>query len=83
MEDDSLRKQARKIIDSRKIPNRSPDRTWGSPGVGAECAVCGRPVGQDETEFEIQFARDGGRACLDNFHVHIRCFAVWELERKD
>jgi hypothetical protein len=34
-------------------------------------------------EFEIEFAREAnGIAGLDKFHVHIRCFAVWELERK-
>jgi hypothetical protein len=33
-------------------------------------------------EFEIEFAHDGAMPGLDKFHVHIRCFAVWELERK-
>jgi hypothetical protein len=35
-------------------------------------------------DFEIQFARDGegGGGDLDKFHVHIRCFAAWEFERK-
>jgi hypothetical protein len=38
-------------------------------------------VTKDEQEFEIEFARDGDNPGLDKFHVHIRCFAVWELER--
>jgi hypothetical protein len=33
-------------------------------------------------EFEIQFARDGDNPGLDKFHVHIRCFAAWEFERR-
>jgi len=33
-------------------------------------------------EFEIQFARDGANPGLDNFHIHVRCFAAWEFERK-
>ena len=37
---------------------------------------------RDEMEFEIQFEHDGAMPGLDKFHVHIRCFAVWELERK-
>ncbi len=76
-----LREQARAVIQSGKLPSRSPDRTWGGPGVGAECTVCGRPVTKDELEFEIQFARDGDNPGLDKFHVHIRCFAAWEFER--
>jgi hypothetical protein len=43
--------------------------------------VCELPVTKDELEFEIQFARDGDNPGLDKFHVHIRCFAAWELER--
>jgi hypothetical protein len=31
-------------------------------------------------EFEIQFERDGRNPGLDKFHVHLQCFAVWELE---
>ncbi len=73
--------QARAAIQSGKMPSRDPDRTWGGPGVGAECAVCGLPITRDQLEFEVQFARDGDNPGLDKFHVHIRCFAAWEFER--
>jgi hypothetical protein len=32
-------------------------------------------------EFEIEFEHNGASPSLDKFHVHIRCFAMWELER--
>jgi len=54
---------------------------WGGPGVGADCAVCGLPVTREQLEFEIEFARNGDNPGLDQFHVHLRCFAAWELER--
>ena len=54
-----LREQARAAIQNGKLPSRAPDRTWGGPGVGAECSVCEKPVTKDEMEFEIQFAHDG------------------------
>jgi hypothetical protein len=76
-----LREQARAAIQSGKLPSRAPDRTWGGPGVGAACAVCGLPITREQLEFEIQFARDGDNPGLDKFHVHIRCFAAWEFER--
>ena len=76
-----LREQAREAIQNGKLPSRGPDRTWGGPGVGAECSVCGRPVKKDEMEFEIEFAHDGEGPGLDKFHIHIRCFAAWEFER--
>lgn len=63
-------------------PTEAPTRTWGGPGVGAPCSVCGLPVTKAEKEFEIQFERDGDNPGLDKFHVHIRCFAAWEFERK-
>jgi hypothetical protein len=77
-----LRAKARAVVDSGKLPARRPDRTWGGPGVGAVCAVCDLPVTKDEMEFEIQSARDGDNPGLDKYHVHIRCFAAWEFERR-
>ena len=76
-----LREKARAVVLSGKLPARRPDRTWGGPGVGALCSVCQLPVTKDELEFEIQFAHDGDNPGLDKFHVHICCFAAWELER--
>ena len=53
-----LREQATEAIRNGKLPARSPDRTWGGPGVGAPCAVCDKPVTASEMEFEIEFARE-------------------------
>ena len=77
-----LREKARAVMRAGKLPRRQPDRTWGGPGVGAECAVCASPVTKNEMEFEIQFARDGSVPGLDKYHVHVRCFAAWEFERR-
>jgi hypothetical protein len=83
MPDESvLREKARTAIRNGKLPARRPDRTWGGPGVGAPCAICGDPVRKDEMEFELQFAHDGVTPGLDKFHVHTRCFAAWEFERQ-
>lgn len=78
-----LRQQARQVIQSGKLPSRHPDRTWGGPGVGAPCTVCTEPVTRDQMKFEIQFAHDGDTPDLDKFHVHLRSFAAWEMERAE
>jgi hypothetical protein len=78
-----LRARARSAIQDGKLPTRAPDRTWGGPGLGVACAICELPVKKDEMEFEIEFARDGNLDTgLDKYHVHIRCFAAWEFERR-
>ena len=76
-----LRQHAREALQTGRLPRRQPDRTWGGPGVGAPCAVCNQPVSRDEMEFEIQFEHGGATPGLDKFHVHLRCFAAWEMER--
>jgi hypothetical protein len=77
----TLREQARAAIRDGKLPTRRADRTWGSQGVGAPCAVCRLPIAKNEKELEIELAHDGGRPGIDKFHLHVRCFAAWELER--
>ena len=81
MDEESLREKARLVVRNGKLPRRRPDRTWGGPGVGAQCAICELPVQATEMEFEIEFARDGSNPGLDKFHVHLQCFAAWEFER--
>jgi hypothetical protein len=82
MSEKDLREKARAALRNGKLPSRRPDRAWGGPGVGAQCPVCDLPVGRDELESEIEFARDGDAPGLDKFHIHARCFAVWELARE-
>jgi hypothetical protein len=67
----SLREQARE----------APDRTFGGPGVGATCSLCGETIPRAETEFEIEFRRHGATPGLDRYYLHYRCFAAWEFER--
>ena len=82
MSDDcALPEKVRALIQAGKLPRRAPARTWGGSGVGADCAICDVPVKGDELEIEIEYARDGNEDTLDKYHVHVRCFVVWEHER--
>jgi hypothetical protein len=82
MSDDcTMIEKAREAIEAGKLPNRRPDRTWAGPGVEVGCAICGALVRNDEVEYEIEFARNGDAAGVDNYHVHIRCFTAWQSAR--
>lgn len=78
-----LREKAREVVQAGTLPNRRPDRTWGGSGIGADCTVCGTPVKHDELEFEIEFARNGDNPHLDTYHLHVRCFQAWQVERNN
>jgi hypothetical protein len=82
-EEAALRERARQVVQSGTLPNRRPDGAWGGHGVGADCAICGMPVKLDELEFEIEFVGRGDDSGRDTYHVHIRCFAAWEIERDE
>jgi len=52
-------------------------------GIWLDPLLLRLPVGSEQLECEIQFARDGRDPGLDKYHVHIRCFAAWEFERNE
>ena len=82
----ALRTKAREAIRTGRMPSRRPDRTWGGPGVGVVCEVCGEAVTKDQLEMQVEFSRDGSSAPpagLEIFHIHVRCFAAWEFERQN
>ncbi|MHB8813399.1 MAG: hypothetical protein ACYDAE_09030 [Steroidobacteraceae bacterium] len=77
-----LRARAREAMKTAQLPERRPERMWGGPGGGALCAVCGKTVGSEDMEFELQFSSVENPGA-SNYHVHVRCFAAWELERRN
>lgn len=79
-----LREKARAVVQAGKLPARTPDRVWGGRGGGTQCTVCELPVTPEQTEFEIEFVQesDATYSYAEKFHLHIRCFAAWEFERR-
>ena len=78
-----LRAKARAALHAGKLPQRSPDHTWGGPGAGACCSVCGAIVKPEETELELEFARSGDGSQPERHHLHSGCLAAWEAVLKD
>jgi hypothetical protein len=77
----ALRALARQAIRNGRLPRRAPDRTSNGNGVGAPCAICERPITPDHLKYTMQFDRDDPSPGWDRFQLHLRCFAVWEVER--
>ena len=79
--EEPVRTLARLALQAEKLPRRDPDRTWGGTGVGITCAICGQSITATDVECAMRYASDGGTPRVDQFHLHLRCFAAWELER--
>jgi hypothetical protein len=76
-----VRVLARKVLRAGTLPRHDPDRTWGGHGVGMPCTICAEPITRDQMEYELQFSHDAATPSLDRFHLHLRCFSAWEMER--
>jgi hypothetical protein len=76
----ALREKVRQRIQSGALPRAKPNRTWGGPGAGLICAVCDQRITRDQIEYEVQFVQEGVSA-PQICHLHLACFAAWELER--
>ena len=81
MSERSLREEVRLQLRDGALPKEAPRRVYGGLGIGVNCNICGRPVGADENELELQFVRDSDSPSIVVFHLHPRCYAAWELER--
>jgi hypothetical protein len=75
-----LRERAREAIRAGHLPERPPDRTWGGPGSGLPCIVCGQPLIREETELELEFLESGPPGAPRVCHLHVGCFNAWQLE---
>lgn len=84
-----LRLRAREAIQLHKLPVRQATRASSGPGLGAGCKVCGRPVMHSQRGFEIEFGpnaqddTDDFGAAGQTHELHDRCYAAWELERRN
>jgi hypothetical protein len=81
LDESTLREKAREAIQNGKLPTRSPDRIMGGPGCGEACALCGETLRRTQTELEPEFWQDGEAPESHKYHLHPRCFVVWESER--
>jgi hypothetical protein len=77
-----LRDTVLEAICTGRLPDHSPERTWGGRGSGACCVICGQRVTADELEFELEFASGDNGNRAEGYHLHQGCFFAWDLERR-
>lgn len=82
-DDAALRRKAAQAIDAGTLPAHLPHRTWGGPGAGEPCTICGSRVENSELVIEFKFLRDGASEGGDVHHLHIRCHAAWVVECRE
>lgn len=64
-----------KLADGR-LPREPMPRVWGGPGMGETCAACEEKV--EKPGLVIEGWTESGRITI----FHVRCFYVWEKERR-
>jgi hypothetical protein len=78
-----LQNRAREALNSGQIPRERPSGLWGGNGSGETCPVCGHLIDATEMELEVEFeSAEVGILGAKEFHLHLPCFAAWEIERK-
>jgi hypothetical protein len=73
-----LRARAREFIESGKLPQRLPSRTWGGPGSGAQCTLCGITIHSHEIDMEYDHPDGIDGETVQHFHT--RCLVLVEDE---
>lgn len=71
----SDRPPARATVAASRLPGRNPDRIWGGPSSGGECARCDQAIGRGELELELEFDRNDGSSEPERYRVHVRCLS--------
>jgi hypothetical protein len=64
------------------LPCATPQQIWGGIGCGDPCPVCGDALKPSELELELAFGDDDDEHFACVLHMHVRCFAAWEMARK-
>ena len=77
-----LRYRALVALKKEVLPRTPAQRIWGGHGCGKPCPVCGGLVEPTQLEFEVEFAAADGGDAVREFHMHLRCFEVWETAKE-
>jgi hypothetical protein len=74
---ESLRLLIRSKLRDGTLPWNSFPRVWGGKGANEICSACAEKVPPEGVVME------GAGARMVSIHFHIRCFHIWDLERRN
>ena len=77
----TLRRNALAAMQAEVIPHHSPLHIWGGSGSGQKCPICSQLIDPADVELELEFAPAGLEDSSRELHLHLPCFAAWELVR--
>jgi len=78
-DEQELGRRALAALHAELLPRAPAQRTWGGSGSGELCPVCGHRIEPAETELELEFAAAGSGTAVREIHMHLLCFAAWEI----
>jgi hypothetical protein len=78
MDQESLRLIIRRKLQDGRLPHDGIRRVASSPSAGETCDACDAIVAMDQLLME-GFTLDLGRKPLQ---LHVRCFQIWDHERR-
>ena len=79
-DDETIRKKARDLLQSGRLPARRPDDVWAVTGSGQDrCMVCGDLVAPHEFAIEAEFRGTDGSSSVC---FHVGCYWTLESERR-
>lgn len=55
-------------------------KIWTVPGGGTSCDACEASITKEQLVQEVALA--GGRGAKGTIQLHVRCFQVWDHERR-
>jgi hypothetical protein len=78
MDADALRLLIRRKLHDRRLPHDGVRTVWSSPSDGETCDACDTLLTKDQLLME-GVTLDLGRRPLQ---MHVRCFQIWDHERR-
>ncbi len=77
--EDELGRLAKRRIEAGELPCYVVTHMWGSHGSGGCCALCHRPIGIEEIEYEVASDPEADQAAV-TLCFHLGCHAIWQAE---
>ena len=76
--DEALRSLIRRKLENGRLPHDRITRVWSSPSAGETCRACDTILSTDQLVMEGTTLAAGKRA----WQFHVRCFQIWDVERR-